>query len=256
MARCIFGWPNGWTGGSLLASSQEAALPVGNLANGQGSPDQGWQSQAGVKSARIEFVIANSLAFRAFGLFKTNLTPFATVRWTVADAGYDSGVQPGGVVPGYGQSVRVLPAAVAGQHVTCDISDPYNPDGFLNVPLAFAGPAWQPFRTFDYSSGLGKLATSTRTATRAGGVVIRTDSIKRTWDVTLSGVRDAEVRPLLLDLETYGLRGNNVLFVPDPDAATINTDALFGELTPSANLTWPYKSPEVRAWRAALVERL
>lgn len=260
MVRCILGWPNGFTGGTLAASSAEAALPVTNLANDQGSPDQGWQTLAGVTTARIEFAVTAPVPWRAFGLFRSNLTPEATVRWAVLDASgsavYDSGIQPAGAVPGYGQTVRVAAAPVAGTHVTCDISDPGNPDGFLNVPLAFAGPGWQPFRQFDYASFPAKLATSIRTVTRAGGAVIRTDSIKRTFDLTLSGIRDAEVRPLLLDLETYALRGNNVLFVPEPGASTVNYDSLFGELAPSSGVTYPYKTPEVRAWRAMLTERL
>lgn len=261
MANCLLGWPNRFTYGSLTASAAEAALPVTFLADDQGSADQGWQAPGTAAWARLALPTADT--FRAFGLHRTNLTSSATVQWrvwsgtdTATTPAYDSGVVAAGVVLGYGQTVRVLPAPLTGQTVQCDVSDPTNPDGFLNIAQAYAGPAWQPFRNIDFASSNGRASQSARTVTRAGGVILRSDWLKRVYDLTLAGVRDAEVWPLLMDLDRYARRGNNILFIPDPLATTLNYESLFGELETQGNVTWPYKTPDARGWRAIITERL
>ena len=260
MGNLLLCWPNRCTFGVLTASSQEPALPVTNLANDQGAPEQGWQTLAGVTTASFACDGSTDGPLRALGLFRTNLTATATVRWQVyAGSGalvWDSGVQPAGIVPGYRQTVAVAPLGTAGRRVVCTISDPANPDGHLNVPLACIADGWQPARNFDYNSAPGRTGSNVKVPTRAGGVVIRPDWVKRVWDLSLSGVKAAEVWPRLMGLDLYARGGNNVLFVSDPDSPLRQVATVFGECEPQTNVTYPPQPADARGWRALITERL
>ena len=257
----MFGWPNRFLSSVLTASNQEAALPVTNLANDQGSADQAWQCPA--TSGWVRLDAGAVVPFRLVSLHNSNLTAAATVRvraWIGADTSaapaWDSGVLPGAVVAGYRQALVMLPAGASGRTLQIDIADPGNPDGFLNVAQAFAGPAWQPVRNFNFQSAPGRTAQLAKTATRSGGVVIRPDWVKRVFALSLSGIKAAEVLPRVMDLDLYARRGNNVLFVPNPDSPTRNQEVLFGEFEPSSNVTYPYQTADARGYAATLTERL
>ncbi len=258
MANCLIGWPNRFTFGRITASAQEAALPATNLANDQGSADQGFQCPG--TSVRIQVDLPTDTPCRIFGLFRTNLTATAKTRWVVRTAAlvktWEGGTFPAGVVAGYGQTVTTAPPGIVGGQVYCDITDPDNPDGFLNIPLAYAGPAWQPVRNFDYASAPGRVSQSAETATRSGGVVTRSDWVKRTFDLSLSGVKAAEVWDRVMDLDLYARRGNNVLFVSNPGSAVMQRESLFGQVKPESGVTYPHQAADARGWRATITERL
>ena len=99
------------------------------------------------------------------------------------------------VVSGYGQSVLVAPGEVEGEAMQASISDPGNPDGFLNVPLMFAGPGWQGVRNYSYQSGPSREDGGATAQLRAGGVVVRSDWIWRTFDLSLAWHRGSGARP-------------------------------------------------------------
>jgi hypothetical protein len=54
---------------------------------------------------------------------------------------------------GIGQALHVMPAAVSALAMRIDISDAANPDGYLNIPLAYAGPGTE--FNIAYSSDTG-----------------------------------------------------------------------------------------------------
>ncbi len=260
MANFVLGWPNRFVYGVISTSASEAALDGSKLANDQGSPEQAWQSP--YTSGSIRLTVPEAMLWRGFGLFRTNLTTKAAVRWQVlADVSgsspvYDSGTIPAGIVPGYSQTILILPAAVVGRVIQVDIFDPTNPDGFLNIPLAYAGPLWQPARNFDAGSSAGRTMQSTKTLTRAGGIIIRSDWVKRTFTLSLSGIRASEVQPNVMDLDLWAKRGNNVFFVPDPDSPDANQQAILGEFETSSDVTYPNRVIEARGWKAVITERL
>lgn len=261
MANFALAWPNRFLYGSLTASSSEAALGVTNLANDSGSADQGWQSPD--TTAWVNLQLSAVDTFQAFGVFRTNLSSGASIRWRVWSGTsvqnapvYDSTQVPANVAASYCQSVLFLPSPVTGQMVQVDISDPSNPDGFLNVPLAYAGPVWQAARNFDPNSSTGRTVQSTKTVTRGGGVVIRNDWVKRTFTLSLSGIRAAEVWSKVMDADLYARRGNNLLFIPDPADPQINLTAIFGEVEPQSEVTYPNRVIEARGWKANITERL
>ena len=262
MANFCLAWPNRFTYGSITVSSAEPDLGGSNLANDSGSPIDAWQT-AGVTNGAINFILPAQDTLQAFGVFRTNLTANASIRYRVwsgtsmSDAPvYDTGPKPAKVAPSYLQSVLVLPNAVTGRMLQIDLDDPGNPDGFINVPLAYAGPVWQPSRNFDASSGTGRTAQSTKTATRGGGVVVRNDWVKRTFTVSLSGIRASEVWSKVMDADLYARRGNNLLFVPDPADPNINLISIFGEMDPQSEITYPNRVVEARGYKAMVIERL
>lgn len=261
MANFLLGWPNRITYGTLSASSSEAGLSVDNLANDQGSADQGWQTPA--SQGWFNVTIPQPDVWQGFSIHRTNLSSGSQIRWRVwagIDTGaapiYDSGLIGAGIVAGYNQSVLALPAPITGRTVQCDIMDASNPDGYLNVPLAYAGPVWQPAYNFDPGSSDGFIEGTTKTITRGGGVIIRSDWIKRTFTLSLSGIRANEVWPKIKDLERWARRGNNCLLVPDPASPLINLTSVFGQIEPASDVTYPNKVIEARGWKAVVTERL
>ena len=256
MNTMILGSQNLVLAGSVTASASVAGMGPNQLQNDQGNAAAALQIPSTTGSVTV--AIAGYSAWRAFGLFRTNLTPDAVVTWSVI-YGFVGTIYTGtssAVVPGFGQTVLAIPSTPApGSAVRVDISDPTNPDGFLNIPLMYAGPAWQPARNMDYQSSPGRASQNTRAMTRAGGVITRSDWVKRTYDLSLSAIQQGEMTQLYA-ADLAGRQGGNVLFVPDPASATISQEAIFGELEPTSGVTYPYQGADARAWRARITERL
>ena len=265
MTNALFGWRNHVTTASLTGSGGVPFLDVGNLRNEQGSPALGWQ-MPGTVAALVADTHAAASTWRAFVLARTNLTAAATVQWRVGPAAacfgtggefsYDSGVIPAGVAPGFGQSVHVAPAPVAGEAVRLDIADPGNPDGFINVPLAYAGPVWQPATNIAYDTSLGRDDATDETTTRGGAEFPTLQWTRRRWDVSLQGIRASELWPSVMELDRAARTSQNVLFVPDPAGADVAREAVFGRLRSLGDVTYPFGNGDRRAWRARITERL
>ncbi len=260
----LLGWANRVPAGTVVASAEVVGLGAGNVQNDQGSPDEAWQTPVGVTEASLRLDAGYTGYWRLFGCFRTNLSVQAQARWRVwqgadfADAAleYDSGYVPCGVVFGFGQHVHAAPADAVGRTMQLDLYDPLNPDGFFNVPLLYAGPAWQPRRNFSFASTMGRVSGGARTVTRAGAVYPRLDWMARTWDLALPAIASDEVWGRVMALDEHARRGNNVLFVPDPASPDIARESLFGTLEPTAPLGYGGPSREVRTWRATITERL
>lgn len=259
MSNLCLAWRNhALTGPIVTSSTASSALQGDQLQNDQGASSAAWQTASGQTNGAILLNRPAGTKWRAFGLFRTNLTDAATVDWYVGngtDFTYIGSPRPS-VARGYGQSVHVAPVELEGDAMQVNISDPGNPDGFLNIPLMYAGPAWQPKVNYSYQSAPNRIRRSTRSESRAGGVTNRTDWIKRTFDLSLNAVDASEVRSQLAELELAAHRGGNVLFVPNPDSPDVQAEALFGEVEPQSGITYPFTTGKLRGWRASIVERL
>ena len=257
MANFLLGWPNRVTSGALSANAAETALPVTNLATDQGSAAEAWQCPATTGWFQLD---AGSGPLRMFSVHRTNLTPTATMRvrvWAGPDASgaalFDATTT--GLVPGYGQMVIVAPTIITGRTVRFDIADLGNPDGHLNIPQAFAGPAFQPGRNYGYASSRLRDDQTTVTRTRGGGEVVRNDWTRRGFDLSLGAVAPSEVLTVEM-LDGYARRGNNLLFVPVPDSPALATEAVFGRLSSAGGIGYANNSARTRTWRATIMERL
>lgn len=260
--NCLLGYLNQVQLGTLTPTDQ-GGLPAANLQNNQGSADQAWQTTAGVTAASLLIDSGGvTQSWQAFGLFRTNLTSAATVRWRVSanssmsSPTYDSGVVSAGVVPGYFQSVIGLAAPVVGEFCQVDISDPSNPDTFLNIPLAFAGPAWQPLTNLDYTTTWGRDRQVTETVTRSGAEFPLTQFARRRITLSFQGVRSTEAWAQAMEADRVAsIAAGNLLFIPDPASGTIQQESCFGRLGPK-DLAFPYGNADRRSWGGILTERL
>lgn len=262
MAKVLLGWLNAFHTGTITGGPAEALLPVSNLSGFTGSPSSGWQTPAGVTSASVLVDTGDATSvWQVFGLFRTNLTPGTTIRWRVGDPAmttvtYDSGIRPAGVLVGYGKTVVVSLSPVVGQAVQFDIADVTNPDGFLNVPLAFAGPAFQPQTNIDFSSTVGRDSQIDEVVTRGGQELPVARWQRLRVELSFQGVRTSEVWPQVMEADRVSRQAGNLIFVNDSDNGLMGYETIYGRLTPTADLTYPYGSADRRSWKARLQERL
>lgn len=261
MSNFCLGWRNHILTGPVVVSAAAAGAMAGDqLQNDQGNAAAAWQTPSGTRTGTILLARPAATRWRMFGLFRTNLTTAASMQVRVYVGGvngtlvYNATVT--GVAAGYGQIVHVMPIEVAGDTAQIEVSDPTNPDGFLNVPLCYAGSAWQPKRNYSYQSAPGREDDAASTSTRAGGSYDRLNWQRRNFDLTLALVDAADVQPQLSDLDLVARRRGNVLFVPDPQSPNLQAEALFGPCRPQSGITYPYTTSRFRGWRAMLTERL
>lgn len=266
MADALLGWINRVTTGTLTAGSEAALMPVSNLKTQHGSADQGWQTQSGVdttgEGAWFQIDAGAEVPWRAFGLFRTNFTTNASVRWRIGNDPawgswvYSSTLISTGVVPGFAQSLHVLQADMTARYCRCDLNDPGNPDGFLNVPLAYAGPAVSPAFNFDYPSTFSIDDATDEVVTRGGAEYPEHRFTRRRWAVAYETIAQADLWATVMAWYRAGFGGGNVLFIPNPASADMNREAIFGRVKAASDVTYPFDNEEYRAWRATVTERL
>jgi len=261
MANACLGWVNRLEDGVLSAGSAIPAAPVTNVIVPQGA--EPWITAYGVTTstagANLQCDAGGAVTWRAFGLFRTNLSASATVRWrlgTTPGAGdvMDSGAL-GGVIPGINQHVYVAAMQLSARYLTVGIDDGGNPDGQVMVGLAFAGPVLQPRINFGWDAAQQRQHRTDRADSAGGQAFFRPMWQRRAWTIGLQ-LDQAEVTGAADEIDRFGRGGANLLFVPKPDGRPMS-EAVFGELTDPAPFTWPFKGEaNIRAWRATIVERL
>jgi hypothetical protein len=256
-ASSILGWVNNLYAGVLTSTSAAPLLPVTNLQTDIGSPSTAWQTAAGVTSASFTCTLPAAASWRAFGLFRVNLTPSASVTFTVKLGVSSVWTQTvAGPAVGYGQCVIALPGSVSGDSLIVAITDATNPDGFLNIPLAFAGPAWTPATGPSWQSTMGRDSTVAETVSRGGQEYPILYWSRRRWEIALDGVRSSEIWPDIGEIDRLSRVGGNMLFIPDYSDVDANKYAVYGRLAPTSDVTFPYNGADRRAWRARITERL
>lgn len=258
MSNLVIGYQNNLLLGGLAVSSSVPGLDASQLQNDQGNAATAWQT-TGVGTATLTITAAAGSKWRAFGLFRTNLTTAAVVTVQVRNGGSGGTIVYSGtlsaLVAGYGQLLVVAPAEVVGDWCRFTITDAANPDGFFNVPLVYAGTVFQPLRNMSYASSTSRTASQVKATLRAGGVIIRTDWVARSYDCTFAGIKAVEL-PTIRAIELAALNGNNILFVPDPASSTITQEAVFGVLEPQGGIGYPYQGGDARGYRVIVTERL
>lgn len=252
-----FGWINAVKTATLTASSAEVLLPVTNLSGDLGAASTGWQTLAGALSAVLLTVTpAARVTFRLFGLFRSNLTPGATVTVRAY-------TNPGAVLVNTwtatianGQAIAIAAADTPADYVTFTITDASNPDNHLNIPLAYAGPAWLPLTAISFASAMGRDDITDTVITRGGQQYITLRATSRRWELATDGVRASEVFASLDVLDRASRTGGNVLAIPDVTSVNAGSEATFGILKASGDIGFPFGAADRRSWRARLTERL
>lgn len=229
MENCGFGWQNRVLDATLAASAQVEALPVDNLRNPAGSASLGWRCPR--SAAVLTLSLPKAGPFRAFSLHRTNLTPAATLSVVASRAG--TAVWHGQAQGcANGQIVLVSPSPVQADTVTIAISDSGNTDGFLSIPLAYAGPIWQPVRNYSTESTAGRNLGSDSVTALGGTQFTESRWIQRALKIVHQSLGDADADQLEQILRVAAA-GQNILFLPVPDAgpAALAQKALFGRMT-------------------------
>ena len=93
MSNTYVGWQNAIKTGTLAASSSASGMSIQSLQKDIGASAVAWQTVAGVTAATFTCTLTTVGLFRAFGLFRTNLTSSATVVFKVysgATLGHES----------------------------------------------------------------------------------------------------------------------------------------------------------------------
>jgi hypothetical protein len=253
----ILAWQNAVKTAVLTASSAEPLLPATNLTNDLGAPSVAWQTLAGALSGVLLTVTpAVRTTFRAFGIFQTNMTNVGTVTARAY-------TNPGAVLVGTwamtmvgGQCVAVAAADTPADYVTFTFTDAANPDNHLNIPLVYAGPAWQPLTAMSWTSALGRDDITDAVVSRGGQQYFDMRATSRRWEIAMDGVRASEVFTQLDVVDAFSRTGGNVLVIPDTTSGNQQYEAVFGVLKATADIAWPFGSADRRSWRARLTERL
>jgi len=269
MGKALIGWENlvQASGVTFFTTSAAAGLPGSNVATDQGAPSAAWQTAAGHCTAMAIVIGAlPAAAIAAVGIFRTNQTAAATYTITLFSGGSGGTPvwvsSPTGPPNGYGQVVVPMsqgtpPSATVSGADTLEIAifDPTNPDGFLNVPLVWIGPAWNPFYDITPASIPSRVEARSDEVSRGGSVYPNLFWDARTWDVALT-VTDAEMFTQADNLDQKCRDDRNVLFIRDQTSANINYESILGILRPSAGFGFPGLNPATRSWRGLWTERI
>jgi len=230
----LFGYENAVETPStlLIVSSEIPGYLAANLRVPLGSSATAWQTAPGVTSASLTITAAAAVSWRAVCLARTSLTTAATMRVRVGSVAninttpnYDSGVVSAGVAVGIGQALHLLPTATSEVAMIIDIADTANPDGLLNIPLAYAGPATE--TPLSPRSRREPQLRDADTTTRGGVVLAQPLSRARAWQIELGMVPDATSGWLDAMEAAAGAR-RNILFVPRTPHARAAAESVFG----------------------------
>lgn len=201
---------------------------------------------------------------RKFAVYTTRrLTNNQTIGWAAsgstlatAEMTFDSGTVAGTVAAGYGQSIITSNASVVGQACRCDISDPTNPDTFLNIPLMYAGPAWQPAMNVSPLTTSGRDDATVEFRSRGGQEFPTHFYQARRAEVDFQGILNSELWSGAGELDRYARMAGNVLYIPDPASSNVSREAIYGRVRPRADFTYTNAGPARRSWRVSVTERL
>ncbi len=234
-----------------------------------------WNDPATGVGARVELDMGASLrTFRAFGLFGTNLTVAAKVRWLLFNNASPPGViynsnpsfeidnsQLAGVRPGIQQHVHVLPRAahpngIVARWCRADIQDPTNPDGYISVAGAYMGDLWTPrLNLTPNGTGISHERESTIVTSRSGTQYVTPHYLLRGWEISHDNLDETDIWSQLWPLDQASHIGNNILFVPNSDSPNMQSEAVFGLFRITSNIAFDVPSGKFRSWRAKIVER-
>jgi len=254
----LLAWNNFVLTSGLTASS--AAMPVSNLTDERGSSSVAWQTVGPSALLTITPSIKQQ-TWRVFGLFRTNLTPFATITVTLYSGDLSAPLLTwtggaDGPEPGYGQAITIAGSDVVADYCTIQIDDPGNPQGFLNIPLAYAGPAWIPETSLSYDTTFGVDPTISSQVARGGQEYLTFLYSQRRAELAFYGFRHGEIMAQLAELQRTAARGPNVLVVPDVTSPTFAMEAIYGRVVATADVAFPYAAADRRSWKARVTERL
>jgi hypothetical protein len=261
MGNSALGIKNLVKSGALIAGSTANNMPITNLQTDSGASSMAWQTAAGVVTAAAGATFRCTpprQLWRIFGLFRTNLSQGASVTFnlfinpsTLVWSGTVTGPQPG-----YGQVVAVALEDIYADYCVVEINDAGNPDGFINVPLAFLGPGWIPKLGFTWNSTYGRDSTVDEMISRGGQEYPTYRFQQRRWEAAFDAITDSELWTDAQNLDRVSRYGGNILFIPTYTSQTVASEAVFGRVTVTADVSYIAGFHDRHAWKFRVKERL
>lgn len=235
MSRSAFGYQNVLKVETLSANAAATNLPVTNM---QGDTGDSASSFIVVASAvDITLTCSQLYTFNIISFFRSNLSAVSTGTITFYNGSNVVGsFGPVNLNPMNGQVNLIVPASVVNvaNKVVVHLTDSALPDGFIRVGMGYWGPLFIPSRQPDFTTVQGWSAVNNVTKTQSGIAYPQFQYIVRTVTLSWSNILNAEFPIYDAINKQAGLMGN-ILFLFDIDASQtlINTNTVFGMLTPS-----------------------
>ncbi|MCE0743329.1 hypothetical protein LWC05_05415 [Acetobacter sicerae] len=258
MENCAFCYQNHILDGALTASSQVAALPVTNLKNQQGASSLGWRSLTTTPVSSANFIIkmTSAVVWRAFSLHRTNIGSSAIWRMQVTN-GDDTVldvIRPCNAANG--QCLFVNPSDVLGDAVQITVWPNDTSQTWVDLPLAFAGPLWQPARNYGSESTADRVLGQDSVTSLGGSEFVESRWYQRKLSISHQSLGDTD-SGVMDQILRIAATGQNILFIPDPsaDPTVLAEKALFGRLS-GGDLSNPFGNADRHALTLDLTERL
>lgn len=265
----IIGWANSWIKSSPTLTynfAQAGLLPSNLVSNDSGSSALAWQTTAGQTFASLTIDLAGlTWPLAAVAIARSNLTSAALGQVVLKTSSSGSvvyswggttyGSPTGTMNPINGFWVLPLGSTMSGGWLRIGISDAANPDGFINIPILFAGDAWALARRPGFASTEGRDAQIDEIVTRGGNEFPQLRWQRRRVNLAFEAILASELANLRA-LDTAARTGGNVLYVPDINSSTINSDAILGRCVPAADYGAMMSGGGLYSWRANITERI
>lgn len=257
MTQTLLAWTNVLKTAAISATSSDPGLPPENTITDIGGAQAAWQSANGVTNASLIYVLATAgTPVNVIGIFRTNLTDVAQITATITYGGIDTWTKTiAGPAVGYGQVIFVLDSAEYADEITIAIDDPSNPNGFLNVPLAFASDGWTPTYNIDPTFADTWRPIQNVLTTRGGQVYPTMLSNARSATFAMPAVTETQAYTSGREIERLRGLGINVLFIPDTEGAEVKRDAVFGLVSDTRPMGVLQGASRIRTWGATVTER-
>lgn len=239
MANCILSWNNRLQSSvtTITASSEASGLGANRLKDPQAR--KRWRTGSGVTNANVTFDMgsAGEIGVIAFaqpsdaGYYNADMqavgfmTATDTVRHQldVLTPGlgnvYDSGTVNGNWKEGYGCHAMVLPAPMTARYLksTFNAASLVGVTGYLDMGLAWAGPAWTPAKNMQYGFNWAWQDNSTLTSVETSGLdFVRIGARRRSVAFSFDAM-DATEAGAITQMSRLVATSRQVLFIPDPD---------------------------------------
>lgn len=247
MANAILAYGNLIDAATVYGGSWQSGLPLANLQDrrlGQlarsasASASDSW-FDADFGSTRLFRVVAlvnHNLSVSA--QYRVRLSDDPTFAGVTADSGwtavwpavYPSGTLPWGApnwwngtypadqIEAYtGTLVYVLSQTVGARYIRVELSDPANPDGFIQAGRAFAADGWQPVRNMTYGASLAWESRTEVQEALSGAEYFNVRTPVRVARLGLDAMGQDEAMATAFEIQRAMGVEDELLFIWDPD---------------------------------------